>query len=152
MNRKIQTNDSRLTQFHTNLKFVLRVELIKRVKQVKDLVESVSLSLPFVSLTIKPKNKEREAAKEIVIRLADKRVLNSFECCDDCIEKSLASLQEIRKLMVDKQVELSSYSDLGLYFFIEFVLESIRQFFKYIEEEGVESKFHSLHYGKNQNF
>lgn len=75
-----------------------------------------------------------EAAREIVIRRADKRVLNAFECCDSCVEQALASLHEIRSLLVDKQVGLSSLADEGLYLVIELMLEGIRQFFTFEEK------------------
>lgn len=120
----------------TNLKFDFQSILSKPVQQVKDSVENITLNLPFISIAIKPENKEKKVAREIVIRLADKRVLNSFECCDSCIQKSLASLQEIRSLLVDKQVELMGNTNSGLYILIELILESIRQFFTYIENNS----------------
>jgi len=125
----------------TDLKFNFQSILYKRVKQAKDSLNSITINLPFLSFSIKPENKEKLAAKEIVIRLADKRVLNAFECCDDCIEKALSSLQEIRKLLVDKQVELMNYTDTALYVLLELILESIRQFFTYIERNKIESDF-----------
>jgi hypothetical protein len=36
---------------------------------------------------------------------------NAFECCDDCIERALAFLQKICRLVVDKQVELSDRTE-----------------------------------------
>jgi hypothetical protein len=47
-------------------------------------LEGVSLTLPFLSVTIKPDDRERRIAREVVIRMADRRVLNAFECCDNC--------------------------------------------------------------------
>jgi hypothetical protein len=38
-------------------------------------------------------------------------VLSACECCDDCIDRALASLQEIRRTLVDKQVELYDILD-----------------------------------------
>lgn len=125
----------------TDLKFNFQSILSKRVKQAKDSLDSITINLPFLSFSIKPKNKEKLTAREIVIRLADKRILNSFECCDECIKKALSSLQEIRNLLVDKQVELTDYTDSALYVLIELILESIRQFFTYIERNKIESDF-----------
>jgi hypothetical protein len=91
-------------------------------------VAGVTINLPFVSFSVRPDDLEQKVAREIVIRLADKRVLNAFECCDSCVEKAMASLQDIRALLVDKQVELSSQVDSGLYLVVEVMLEGIRQF------------------------
>ena len=104
-------------------------ELVARARHhINDRVSGVSVNLPFVSFSVNPEAAEKKIAKEIVIRLADRRVLNVFECCDDCIDKALASLQEIRQLLVNKQVELSNSTGSGLYLITEFMLEAIRQF------------------------
>ena len=89
---------------------------------------SVSINLPFISFSVNPDDLEQRVSREIVIRLADRRVLNAFECCDDCIEHALSSLQEIRRILVDKQVELSGIPDSPLYLLVELQLEAIRQF------------------------
>jgi len=125
----------------TDLKFNFQSILSKRVKQAKDSSDSITINLPFLSFSIKPENKEKIAAREIVIRLADKRVLNASECCYDCIKKALSSLQEIRNLLVGKQVELMDYTDTALYVLVELILESIRQFFTYIDRNKIESDF-----------
>jgi hypothetical protein len=91
-------------------------------------VGSVSINLPFLSFSLNPDDLEKRVAREIIIRLSDKRVLNAFECCDNCIDNALSSLQEIRRILVDKQVELSSSPDSPLYLLIELQVEAIRQF------------------------
>jgi hypothetical protein len=106
----------------------------KARRHLKKRVDGVTINLPFVSFSVNPDDAEKKAAREIVIRLADKRVLNAFECCDSCVEQALESLQEIRSLLVDKQVELSSLADGGLYLVIELMLEGIRQFFTFEEK------------------
>jgi hypothetical protein len=50
-----------------------------------------------------------------MIRLPDKRVLDSKECCDDCIKKSLESIQAIRAILIDKQFNLSHVHDGSVY-------------------------------------
>jgi len=90
--------------------------------------------LPFISFTVCPDDLEQKVAREIVIRMADRRVLNAGECCDNCIDQALASLQEIRKLLVDKQVELAKATDGTLYIVIEFMLEAIRQFLTFEQQ------------------
>jgi len=54
-------------------------------------VGDVTLNLPFVSIAVNPKDKERQVARELVIRLADRRVLSAWECCDGCIDNALTS-------------------------------------------------------------
>ncbi len=107
--------------------------LIARIRRLPVAVDGVTLSVPFVSVSIKPADRERRIARELVVRLADRRVLNAFECCDDCIDRALASLQEIRGLLVDKQVELSDRPDSPLYLLMELIVEAIRQFFTFEE-------------------
>ncbi len=94
---------------------------------------NVTLKLPFISIAVDPKNKEREIARELVIRLADRRVLSAWECCDGCIDNALASLSEIRSALVDKQVELSDLQDGSLYLLVEAMALGIRQFLTYEE-------------------
>jgi len=107
--------------------------LDKARRHVKKRVDGVTINLPFVSFSVQPGDLEQKVAREVVIRLSDKRVLNSFECCDSCIEQAIASLQEIRSLLIDKQVELSGQVDGALYLILELMLESIRQFFTFEE-------------------
>jgi len=114
--------------------FDLRDLVLRARRQVNDRVSGVSINLPFVSFSVIPQATEKKAAKEIVIRLADRRVLNAFECCDDCIDKALGSLQEIRSFLVDKQVEISNFTEGPLYLVIEFMIEGIRQFFTFEEK------------------
>jgi len=120
----------------------------KARRYTKKRVDGVTINLPFVSFSVRPDDLEQKAAREIVIRLADKRVLNAFECCDNCVEQALSSLQEIRSLLVNKQVELSGQTDGAVYLIVELILEAIRQFFTF--EEGLRTanpnfpgKFHT---------
>ncbi len=109
-------------------------------------VEGVSLNLPFLSVTIKPDDRERRVAREVVIRMADRRVLNAFECCDGCIEHALASLHEIRRLVVDKQVELSDRADSSLYLLLELMAGAVRQFFTFTERIGPAKHQHDVYF------
>jgi hypothetical protein len=70
----------------------------------------------------------RKVAREVVIRLADRRVLNAWERCDGCIDNALKSLQEIRETIVEKQVELSSKTDGVLFLLLDSIRDAIRQF------------------------
>lgn len=113
--------------------FDLKDLLAKAKRKFSGQVGEVTINLPFVSFSVNPKDQEKQVAREIVIRLRDKRVLSAWECCDDCIESSLNSLQEIRQTLVNKQVELSDDQDGPLYILIEAMLIGIRQFITYEE-------------------
>jgi hypothetical protein len=116
--------------------FDLSTLLHKARRTFQKRVEGISISLPFLSFSVQPEDRERRVARELVIRLADRRVLNAFECCDGCIDQALASLQEIRALLVDKQIELADLSDGALYLLIDFMREGIRQFLTFEQQLG----------------
>jgi hypothetical protein len=111
--------------------------LIQKARRIfSKRVEGVSVSLPFVSFSVRPDDREKRVAREIVIRLADRRVLTAAECCDGCIDQALASLQEIRTLLVDQQVELADLTDGALYLLLDFMREGIRQFLTFEQRLG----------------
>jgi hypothetical protein len=105
----------------------------KARRHAKKRVDGVTINLPFVSFSVRPDDLEQKAAREIVVRLSDKRGLNGSECCGSCVEQALASQPEIRSLLVDKQVELSGQTDGAAYLIVELMLEAIRQFFTFEE-------------------
>lgn len=108
--------------------------LIARARrQISNHLGDPTLNLPFLSIPISLKDRERQVAREIVIRLKDRRVLSAWECCDNCIDNALRSLQEIRSTLLDKQVELSDLQDGPLYLLIDFMVIGIRQFLTYEE-------------------
>lgn len=84
-------------------------------------------------MSLDPRDQEKQIAREIVIRMRDRRVLSALECCDDCIDNALTSLREIRQVLVEKQVELSNAQDGPLCLLIETMLVGIRQFMTYEE-------------------
>ncbi len=109
-------------------KFDFKAQLRDARYKLNSRVGSVSINLPFLSFSLNPDDLEKRVAREIVIRLSDRRVLNAFECCDNCIDQALSSLQETRRILVDKQVELSSAPESPLYLLVELHVEAIRQF------------------------
>lgn len=115
-------------------KFDFRSLLKKARRKLNTRIGEVTINLPFLSFSVNPDDLEKQVAKEIVIRLADKRVLNAFECCDNCIDRALSSLQEIRRFLVDKQVELSVALDSPLYLLTELQVEAIRQFLTFEQQ------------------
>lgn len=114
-------------------KFDMSDLLARARRQVNSRLGNVTLNLPFVSFAVSPKDRERQIAREIVIRLKDRRVLSAWECCDDCIDRALASLQDIRQLLVAKEVELSDAADGPLYLLVDAMATGIRQFMTYEE-------------------
>lgn len=117
--------------------------LLSRARKLPVSVDGVTISLPFVEVTLKPDVLEKKVAREVVIRLADRRVLNASECCDGCIDNALKSLQEIRQIIVEKQVELSSKSDGALYLYLDFIRDGIRQFLTFEQRLPRRPKEHS---------
>lgn len=109
-------------------RFDLRALLSRFRSLPVDVEATLEIGLPGFRLRVKRDDVERRVASELVIRLADRRVLNATECCDTCIDQALDSIQEIRGLLVDKQVELARKPDSALSLLIEMMLEAIRQF------------------------
>lgn len=105
-----------------------------RAKKIKDKVklEGVTINLPFISFNLTADDKEKKIAREIIIRLRDKRVLNSKECCENCIDNSLKSILEIRQILVDKQVEIEK-TDSSLFLLVDFALFGVKKFLTYTE-------------------
>ena len=113
--------------------FDIRDLLATARRKLSTRLGGVTLNLPFVSIAVNPEDRERQIAREVVIRLKDRPVLSAWECCDDCIDRALASLQEIRGALVEKQVELSDAQDGPLYVLIDMMVQGIRQFLSYEE-------------------
>jgi len=117
-----------MREFSIPFRFDMRLLISSARRKINSRVNGVSINLPFVTFNVQPDVLEKKVAREIVIRLAERRVLNAFECCDGCIEQALDSLQKIRSLLVDKQVELADRTDTALYLMIEVMGDAIRQF------------------------
>lgn len=114
-------------------KFDLTNLLGRARRQVAGRIGNLTLNLPFVSVEVSPKDRERVVAREVVLRLRDRRVLSAWECCDNCIDHALASLQEIRQLIVDKEVELAELQDGPLFLLLDAMGAGIRQFMTFEE-------------------
>lgn len=110
----------------------------KALQNAKKHIDGVTIKLPFISFSVKPTDIEKKVARELLVRLPDKRVLSSKECCDNCIDNSLASLQEIRSILVDAQVKLTDFHEGGLYLLVELMAEGVRQFITFEEQLRVE--------------
>ena len=102
-------------------------------------VDGVSISLPFISFRVVPTDLEQRVARELIIRMANRRVLSASECCDNCIDQALESLQGIRSTLEEKQVDLAQVIDSPLYLLLEFQLEAIRQFLTFEQRLNAKS-------------
>ena len=114
-------------------KFDLTELLARARRQVAGRIGDVTLNLPFISIAVSPKDRERRVAREMILRLRDRRVLSAWECCDDCIDRALTSLKEIRQLIVDKEVELAELQDGPLFLLLDAIATGIRQFMTFEE-------------------
>jgi hypothetical protein len=102
----------------------------RRLPRLK--VTGIALRLPFLTVNVSPDDSEKRIAREVLIRLRDKRVLVASECCDSCIDNALKSIAEIRQLLVDKQVEIAR-DDSPLFIVLDLMLNGIRRFLTYVE-------------------
>ena len=64
-------------------RFDVRTLVAGARRKLNTRVGSVSINLPFLKFNVEPDDLEQRVAREIVIRMADRRVLNAFECCDN---------------------------------------------------------------------
>ena len=103
-------------------------------QRIATYVEGVSINLPFVTFNVRPDDLEQQVAREIVIRLADRRFISYGEHrCHGHTEEVIASLKEVRSMLVDKQVALAKCANGPLYLIIDFMLEGIRQLLTFEE-------------------
>lgn len=97
---------------------------------------ATAFTLPFVTVLADRSPLERRIANELLIRLGDRRVLNSWECCDNCIDDALRSLQEIRSILLERRIELACEPNGILSNMIELMLTAIRQFLTFEQSLG----------------
>ena len=118
----------------SKLRFYVK-DLIDRAKALPTpRVEGVAINLPFVSINVTASKIEKKVAREVIIKLRDKRILVAWECCDDCIRNALASIQDIRSLIVSKQVDLPK-EESPMFILFDLMLIGIRQFLTFTEEK-----------------
>jgi hypothetical protein len=119
--------------------FDVRSLLSEWRRKLNSRVDGVSISLPFISFKVSPTDLEQRVARELIIRMANRRVLSAWECCDNCIDQALESLQGIRATLEEKQVDLAQVIDSPLYLLLEFQLEAIRQFLTFEQRLNTKS-------------
>ncbi len=121
------------------LQFDVRKLIAKGRRSLNKRVTGAQIRLPGFTFIVAPVDPEVKVARQLVVWLADRRVLKASECCDDCIDRSLASLLKIREHLVQRQVELADLPDGALFFLIEFVVQGLRQFLTH--EERLKAEF-----------
>ncbi len=92
-----------------------------------------TISTSGISFQIRATDPERDAARKLLIRLRDRRVFTAFDCCDGCVRNTLASLIEVRKILVDTQVELHNLHDADLFWVVDYLRLTIRDFLSWEE-------------------
>lgn len=97
---------------------------------------ATEFKLPFITVLADPSPLERRIANELVIRLGDRRVLNAWECCDNCIDDALRSLQEIRSILLERRIALAGEQSGILSHVIELMLTAVRQFLTFEQSLG----------------
>jgi hypothetical protein len=120
------------------LRFDVRKLIAKGRRTLNKRVAGAQIRLPGFTFSVAPVDPEVKVARQLMVWLADRRVLTSKECCDGCIDSSLSSLLKIREYLVAKQVELADLSDGPLFFLIEFMAQGVRQFLTYEERLKME--------------
>ena len=107
----------------------------------------ISITIPFYEFNFLPNEDEIKIAKEVIIRLRGRRVLNSRECCDNCIERALESISKIRYELVELQVKLSDLES-PLFLLLDFAIHGIKRFLTYTEyykpRENMQKYFEAL--------
>lgn len=96
-------------------------------------IAGATVSATGVSFQIRATDPERDAARKLFIRLRDRRVFNAFDCCDNCVRNTLASLQEVRKILVESQVEVANFHDGDLFWIADYLRLIIREFLSWEE-------------------
>ena len=102
-------------------------------------LDSISLSFPFgVNIQIKPVESEIKIAREVIIKLIDRRILNAAECCAECIQRAIDSLKEIKADLIDIKCKLTDNINRPIYYFIDYIVLSINSFLDFIERYKID--------------
>jgi hypothetical protein len=110
--------------------FDLSDVLARARREIGSRVGNVTLNLPFVSISVSPKGRERQVAREIVIRLKDRRVLSAWECCDNCIEGGWDRCRRYGGRSLTSRSN-SRTCRMALFLLLEVMALGIRQFLTY---------------------
>lgn len=110
--------------FQFNISLVLKA----LVRRPDALPSAIRLDLPFLSVLVSPSSIDVSLARDLLVRMRDRRVLDAQECCDGCIADALTSLQQIRGILLDLQIQLRDADESALSPLVELMAVGIRQF------------------------
>ena len=129
----MEYNRNRLYKFEYIIpKYSVRIKTNNESIPTK--IDSIGLSFPFgLNITYKPIDSIKEIAKVIIIKLIDRRILNSKECCGSCIEQSVLSLKEIKAVLINEKTKLIKQINTLLYYYVDYIIIAINTFFDFTE-------------------
>jgi hypothetical protein len=105
-------------------------------------ITSLTLSFPFrAGITVSINSKEKDIAKEAIIMLVNRRILNASECCPSCSQQSIDSLKEIKSDLIQIEKKLINSVNGSLFYFIDSIISGVNQFLKYIEDNNFMETF-----------
>ena len=100
-------------------------------------IENIGLSFPLgINIAFKPTTEDSDIARKTVIKLINRRILNSKECCGNCINESVKSLREIKSDLVGVQLELTNISKTPLFYYVEYINIAINSFLDFMERNS----------------
>lgn len=115
-------------------------DLVRRARRwLKTRAEGATVNTGFISFPLTVNKAERTAARKLLIRLRDKRVFTAEDCCDDCVRNSIASLQDVRAILVGQQADLADHHEGQLFWVIDYMLATIRAFLTWDERTRADS-------------
>lgn len=102
-------------------------------------INSITLSFPFgISINFKPSLTESKIAKETILKLIDRRVLKSKECCASCIKDAVFSLKEIKSDLISVKISLAEHINSPLFYFVDYIVLTVNTFIDFTERYDVE--------------
>jgi len=100
-------------------------------------IDNIGLSFPFgINIAFKPTSEDSDIARKTVIKLTNRRVLNSKECCGNCINESVKSIKEIKSDLVEIQLELANRSKTPLFYYVDYINIAINSFLDFMERNS----------------
>ena len=101
-------------------------------------LDDISLSFPFIiNASFRFEKNIIDIARETIMALIDRRILNAKECCASCIYKALNSLKEIKSDLINTKKQLKNDINSPLFYFIDYMIISINSFFDFMERNNL---------------
>jgi hypothetical protein len=122
------------------LKYMIPKYYVKIVANSYEKVklDILTISFPFgISASLKFDKNIKEIAKKTLIFLIDRRILNSKECCGNCIKNAIISLKEIKSDLIGIKKELVNSINSPLYYYVDYIVISINSFLDFMERNNL---------------